>query len=55
MTTQLPRLFEPIEVGSLTLKNRLFSSGYAVTMSEQHHVTDQMVAYYEARARGGAR
>lgn len=53
MATQFPRLFEPIEVGQLTLKNRLFSAGYALTMSDQHHVTDQMVAYYDARARGG--
>ena len=53
MAIYFPRLFEPIEVGGLTLKNRLFSAGYATTMSAQHHVTDQTVAYYEARARGG--
>lgn len=47
-------LFQPIDIGALRLPNRLvmapMGSGYADT---HHRVTDRMIAYHVARARGG--
>jgi 2,4-dienoyl-CoA reductase-like NADH-dependent reductase (Old Yellow Enzyme family)/thioredoxin reductase len=48
------RLFTPARLGSLLLPNRVvmapMGTGYA---DEQHRVTDRLVAYHVARARGG--
>jgi len=48
-----PLLFSPLNVGSRTIKNRIVSSGHDTVMVERGEVTDQLVAYHEARARGG--
>ncbi len=49
-----PYTFSPLKVGTVELKNRLvmapMGSAYANTAGE---VTEQLLAYYEARARGG--
>ena len=52
-STGFSRLFSPLRLGSLECKNRIFSSGHDTVMAEDGHVTDQLVAYHEARARGG--
>jgi len=46
-------LFEPLRIGACTLKNRIVSSGHDTVMVEGGAVTDQLIAYHEARARGG--
>ncbi len=47
-------LFQPVDIGTLTLPNRLvmapMGSGYGDT---RHRVTPRMIAYHVARARGG--
>jgi 2,4-dienoyl-CoA reductase-like NADH-dependent reductase (Old Yellow Enzyme family)/thioredoxin reductase len=47
-------LFQPIKIGSLTLKNRLvvppMGTGFA---AEDGTVTDRLINYHEARAKGG--
>lgn len=48
-----PHLFEPLSIGHLSIKNRIVSSGHDTVMVEGGHVTDQLVAYHEARATGG--
>ncbi len=48
-----PRLFSPLAVGSLTLKNRIVSSGHDTVMAEGGLVTNRLIAYHEARAAGG--
>lgn len=48
-----PNLFSPLQVGSVTLKNRILSSGHDTVMAENGMVTDRLVAYHEARAAGG--
>ena len=48
-----PHLFSPLRVGPVTLANRIVSSGHDTVMVDDGHVTDQLVAYHEARARGG--
>jgi dimethylglycine catabolism A len=53
MATAFDHLFRPIRVGALPLKNRIFSSGHAEAMAEEGRLTQQLVRYHEAKARGG--
>lgn len=46
-------LFSPITVGTLTLRNRIVSTGHATAYVKDGIPTDREVAYHEARARGG--
>ena len=49
-------LFSPITIGSMTAKNRILMSAMSINfgVDDQGYVTDQLTAYFEARARGGA-
>jgi 2,4-dienoyl-CoA reductase-like NADH-dependent reductase (Old Yellow Enzyme family) len=49
-----PQLFSPLQIGTVTLKNRIVSSGHDTVMAENGQVTDRLIAYHEARAAGGA-
>ena len=53
MSSQFPNLFSPLRVRNVTLKNRVFSSAHG-TMIAAGNVNDRLIAYHEARARGGA-
>lgn len=53
MTHELRVLFTPIEVGHLTLKNRIYSSGHAEAMAEGGRPTERLRRYHESKARGG--
>lgn len=46
-------LFSPLDVGRITLKNRILSSGHDTVMSVDGFVSDQLVEYQRARAAGG--
>ncbi len=48
-----PRLFEPLRIGSVTVRNRIVSSGHDTVMAVDGFVTEQLVAYQAARAAGG--
>ena len=48
-----PYLFSAFAVGSRTIKNRIVSSGHDTVMVSDGQITDQLIAYHEARARGG--
>ena len=48
------QLFSPIRVGEQTLENRIVFSPHATGFAVERHISEQHVAYYEARARGGA-
>ena len=54
--TSYPHLFSPLAIGSLTVKNRLLMSAMSINfgVDQNGFVTDQLTAYFEARARGGA-
>ncbi|CAD6558196.1 Metal reductase [Paraburkholderia hiiakae] len=52
--TLFPRLFSPLQIRGVTLKNRIMSTGHDTTMPTDGHVNDALIAYHEARARGGA-
>jgi len=47
-------LFSPLAIGKTTIKNRIVSTGHDTVMAHDGHVTDRLIAYHEARARGGA-
>lgn len=47
------KLFEPFEIGKVTLKNRLVMAPMSTNFARDGHVTDDMIAYYEERAKGG--
>ncbi len=50
-----PKLFEPIQIGSMTLKNRIILSGINVNYAaEDGTVTKRLKDFYVERARGGA-
>jgi len=48
-----PHLFSPLVLGPLTIRNRIVSTGHDTVMTEEGLVSDQLVNYQEARARGG--
>ena len=52
--SRFPRLFTPLRVGSITLRNRIISSGHDTVMAVDGLVTERLIAYQVARAAGGA-
>ena len=52
----LSHLFSPIKIKDLTVKNRLMMSAMSINfgVDDHCHVTDQLIAYFVERARGGA-
>jgi 2,4-dienoyl-CoA reductase-like NADH-dependent reductase (Old Yellow Enzyme family)/thioredoxin reductase len=52
----LKHLFSPVQVGTMTAKNRLMMSAMSINfgVDENGYVTDQLTEYMVARARGGA-
>src|SRR3989475_484633 len=53
MAYEFTSLFTPIEVGGVTLKNRIYSSGHAEAMAEGGRPTERLRRYHESKARGG--
>ncbi len=52
---QFPNLMAPYTIGPVTIRNRIVSTGHDTGMSEHGGlIGDQLIAYQEARARGGA-
>ncbi|WP_437880645.1 FAD-dependent oxidoreductase [Pseudomonas sp. LRF_L74] len=48
-----PQLFEPLEIRGKRLKNRIMSTGHDTSMPTDNLVNEQLVAYHQARAKGG--
>jgi 2,4-dienoyl-CoA reductase (NADPH2) len=46
-------LFEPLALGGLRLRNRLIMAPMGTCLDESGHITDDTIAYYVRRARGG--
>jgi 2,4-dienoyl-CoA reductase (NADPH2) len=46
-------LFTPLRLGGLTLRNRLVMAPMGTCLDQSGHITDQAIAYYVRRARGG--
>ncbi len=47
-------LFTPLTIGSLEIKNRIFMPAMHLNMAQNYKVTDRLLDFYAARARGGA-
>lgn len=47
------KMFEPIRIGSLELKNRVMMAPCLTFFAKDGCVTDQMIEYYKERAKGG--
>ena len=54
MAGMFPNLFSPLSVGNVTFKNRIFSTGHMTTLVTGYAPNDEIAAYHESRARGGA-
>src|SRR5437764_2035228 len=52
--SRFPHLFSPLAIGSVTLKNRIVSTGHDTSMAHDGHITGRLIAYHRARAKGGA-
>ena len=50
-----PNLFRPLKLGRVILRNRIFAAptGYC-DLTRENIATEPLMAYYEAKARGGA-
>lgn len=54
MTTQLNKLFTPIRIGSMELRNRIIMAPMTTTWAPNDGtVVDKMIDYWEERAKGG--
>jgi 2,4-dienoyl-CoA reductase-like NADH-dependent reductase (Old Yellow Enzyme family) len=51
---KFPHLFSPLEIGSVTVKNRILSTGHDTLLARNYAVGEELVAYHTARAVGGA-
>ncbi|MHA1159044.1 MAG: oxidoreductase, partial [Alphaproteobacteria bacterium] len=54
MKGALPHLFTPMTIRGHHFRNRIFSTGHMTVLLENGNPGDALVAYHEARARGGA-
>jgi mycofactocin system FadH/OYE family oxidoreductase 2 len=50
---QLTRIFEPITLGKVEMRNRVVMTGHGTGMAQSHLPSEQHAAYYAERARGG--
>jgi len=48
-----PALMAPIAIGPVAVRNRLVSTSHQTSLVHDHLPTDDLIAYHEARARGG--
>lgn len=47
------QLFEAVQIGSLTVKNRIFMPAMHMNMCRKFMVTEQLINFYRERAKGG--
>jgi len=49
----LKRLFEPVRIGNIELKNRIVMLGMGLGFGDRYRVTDRLIRFFEERAEGG--
>ena len=54
MSASFPRLFSPLVLRGHEIRNRILSTGHQTWLAEGNRPGEAMIAYHEARARGGA-
>lgn len=52
-TNAYPHLFSPVKIGKTTVKNRIFMPPVSTNLADKGYVTDDLIAHYAARAKGG--
>lgn len=52
--SSFPHLFSPLQVGPLTLKNRIVNSPHQTGFANRGNYTPELIAYHRERAKGGA-
>jgi 2,4-dienoyl-CoA reductase-like NADH-dependent reductase (Old Yellow Enzyme family)/thioredoxin reductase len=53
MTTPFPRLFTPVRLGHVEVKNRIVSTPHGAAFGEGGRITERYIRYHEEKARGG--
>ena len=53
MAARMSALFTPVRIGAVELRNRVVSTSHQTGLVTDYLPTDDLVAYHEARARGG--
>ncbi len=53
MSRAFPHLFAPLTIAGCEIRNRILSTGHDTAMPTDGRVNDRLIAYQEARARGG--
>lgn len=51
--TKYTHLFEPIQIGNTTVKNRVFMPPISTNLADKGYVTEELIQHYAARAKGG--
>ncbi|MFC1917067.1 FAD-dependent oxidoreductase [Chloroflexota bacterium] len=51
---QIKKLFEPVKLGNLELKNRVVMLGMTMGLGENYKINDKLINFLAARAKGGA-
>jgi 2,4-dienoyl-CoA reductase-like NADH-dependent reductase (Old Yellow Enzyme family) len=51
---RFPKLFSPLTLRGVTIKNRIFSTGHDTNLAAGGLINDRLLAYHRARAAGGA-
>lgn len=51
--TAFTHLFQPLTIRGCTIKNRILSTGHDTTLPTEAAVNEELIAYQEARAKGG--
>jgi len=54
LTMNYTHLFQPGQIGSLSLKNRILMPLYPTKYATESRVNERMIAFYRERAKGGA-
>ena len=53
-SSALSRIWNPLTIGSTTVKHRIMMSAETLLYAENHILSDRHIAYYRERAMGGA-
>lgn len=53
MSSQFAHLLSPLRIGSITVRNRIVSTGHDTVLPTASQVNAELIAYQQARARGG--
>ena len=49
----MKQLFEPLEIRGVILRNRILSTGHQTFLAKNNQISNDLIAYHEARAKGG--